>query len=98
MCRELTKKHETAFRTDLNEAIRYYETEEPKGECVLVIEGKPAEEIREEQKKAWQELSLEEHMELYEEQGIAHKEAMRLVARDRGISRRDVYQELLERQ
>ena len=98
VCRELTKKHETAFRTDLNEAIRYYETEEPKGECVLVIEGKPAEEIREEQKKAWQEISLEEHMELYEEQGITHKEAMRLVAKDRGMSRRDVYQELLERQ
>ncbi|MCI9679801.1 MAG: 16S rRNA (cytidine(1402)-2'-O)-methyltransferase [Lachnospiraceae bacterium] len=98
VCRELTKKHETAFRTDLNEAIRHYETEEPRGECVLVIEGKKAEEIQEERKKAWQELSLEEHMELYEEQGIAHKEAMRLVARDRGISRRDVYQELLERQ
>ena len=98
VCRELTKKHETAFRTDLNEAIRHYETEEPRGGCVLVIEGKKAEEIQEERKKAWQELSLEEHMELYEEQGIAHKEAMRLVARDRGISRRDVYQELLERQ
>lgn len=98
VCRELTKKHETAFRTDLNEAIRHYETEEPRGECVLVIEGKKAEEIQEERRKAWQELSLEEHMELYEEQGIAHKEAMRLVARDRGISRRDVYQELLERQ
>ena len=82
----------------MNEAIRHYETEEPRGECVLVIEGKKAEEIQEERKKAWQELSLEEHMELYEEQGIAHKEAMRLVARDRGISRRDVYQELLERQ
>ena len=95
VCRELTKKHETAFRTDLNEAIRHYETEEPRGECVLVIEGKKAEEIQEERKKAWQELSLEEHMELYEEQGIAHKEAMRLVARDRGISRRDVYQYLL---
>lgn len=97
VCRELTKKHETAFRTDLNEAIRHYETEEPRGECVLVIEGKKAEEIQEERKKAWQELSLEEHMELYEERGHSHKEAMRLVAGDRGVSRRDIYQELLGR-
>ena len=96
ICRELTKKYETAFRTNLQQAIHYYETEEPKGECVLVIEGKKAEEILEEQKKAWQELSLEEHMELYEEQGISHKEAMRLVAKDRGVSRRDIYQMLLE--
>ncbi|MCI9479189.1 MAG: 16S rRNA (cytidine(1402)-2'-O)-methyltransferase [Lachnospiraceae bacterium] len=96
ICRELTKKYETAFRTDFDEALRYYETEEPKGECVLVIEGKKAEEILEEQKAAWQELSLEEHMELYEEQGHSHKEAMRLVARDRGVSRRDIYQGLLE--
>lgn len=96
ICRELTKKYETAFRTDFDEALRCYETEEPKGECVLVIEGKKAEEILEEQKAAWQELSLEEHMELYEEQGHSRKEAMRLVARDRGVSRRDIYQGLLE--
>ena len=96
ICREITKKYETAFRTDFDEALRCYETEEPKGECVLVIEGKKAEEILEEQKAAWQELSLEEHMELYEEQGHSRKEAMRLVARDRGVSRRDIYQGLLE--
>lgn len=98
ICRELTKKYETAFRTDFQQAIRHYEAEEPRGECVLVIEGKKAEEVLEEQKKAWQELSLEEHMELYEEQGISRKEAMRLVAKDRGVSRREVYQELLEQQ
>lgn len=98
ICRELTKKYETAFRTDFEQAIHHYEAEEPRGECVLVIEGKKAQEVLEEQKKAWQELSLEEHMELYEEQGISHKEAMRLVAKDRGVSRREVYQELLEQQ
>lgn len=98
ICRELTKKYETAFRTDFQQAIHHYEAEEPRGECVLVIEGKKAQEVLEEQKKAWQELSLEEHMELYEEQGISHKEAMRLVAKDRGVSRREVYQELLEQQ
>lgn len=95
VCRELTKKYETAFRTDLEQAIRYYETEDPKGECVLVIEGKKAEELLEEEKKGWQELSIKEHMELYEEQGISKKDAMRMVAKDRGISRRDVYQKLL---
>lgn len=97
ICRELTKKYETAFRTDFQRAIHHYEAEEPKGECVLVIEGKKAETILEEQKKVWQELSLEEHMELYEEQGISHKEAMRLAAKDRGVSRREIYQELLEK-
>lgn len=95
VCRELTKKYETAFRTDFQQAIQYYGTEEPKGECVLVIEGKKTEEVLEEKKRAWQEVSLEEHMELYEKQGISHKEAMRLVAKDRGVSRRDIYQELL---
>lgn len=97
VCRELTKKYETAFRTDFQQAIQYYGTEEPKGECVLVIEGKKVEEVLEEKKRAWQEFSLEEHMELYEKQGISHKEAMRLVAKDRGVSRRDIYQELLEK-
>jgi 16S rRNA (cytidine1402-2'-O)-methyltransferase len=95
VCRELTKKYETAFRTDLEQAIRHYETEEPKGECVLVIEGKRTEEILRERREAWNELSLEEHMRLYEDQGIQRKEAMRLVAKDRGISKRDVYQALL---
>ena len=97
VCRELTKKYETAFRTDFQQAIQYYGTEEPNGECVLVIEGKKVEEVLEEKKRAWQEFSLEEHMELYEKQGISHKEAMRLVAKDRGVSRRDIYQELLEK-
>ena len=97
VCRELTKKYETAFRTDFQQAIQYYGTEEPKGECVLVIEGKKVEEVLEEKKRAWQEFSLEEHMELYEKQGISHKDAMRLVAKDRGVSRRDIYQELLEK-
>ena len=97
VCRELTKKYETAFRTDFQQAIQYYGTEEPKGDCVLVIEGKKVEEVLEEKKRAWQEFSLEEHMELYEKQGISHKEAMRLVAKDRGVSRRDIYQELLEK-
>lgn len=98
VCRELTKKHETVFRTNLKQALLYYETDEPRGECVLVIEGKKAEELQQERREAWQELPLEEHMELYEKQGNSRKEAMRLVAKDRGLSRRDVYQALLEKE
>jgi len=98
VCRELTKKYETAFRTTLEEAIRHYETEEPRGECVLVIEGRKLEDIRKERQEAWQEMSLEEHMNFYEEKGTPHKEAMRLVAKDRGMSKRDVYQALLNKE
>jgi 16S rRNA (cytidine1402-2'-O)-methyltransferase len=95
VCRELTKKHETAFVTTLEEAIRYYEMNEPKCECVLVMEGKSREDIRKEEVSKWEEMSIEEHMEYYLSQGIDKKEAMKLVAKDRGISKRDVYQQLL---
>lgn len=95
VCRELTKKHETTFITTLEEAIRYYEMNEPKGECVLVMEGKSREDIRREEVSKWEEMSIEEHMEYYQSQGIDKKEAMKLVAKDRGISKRDVYQQLL---
>ena len=95
VCRELTKKHETAFATTLEDAIQYYEINEPKGECVLVMEGKSREELRKEEVSKWEEMTIEEHMEYYLSQGIDKKEAMKLVAKDRGISKRDVYQKLL---
>ena len=95
VCRELTKKYETAFVTTLEEAIQYYEEHDPKGECVLVIEGRSREELRQEEVSKWEEMSIEEHMELYLGQGIDKKEAMKKVAKDRGISKRDVYQQLL---
>ena len=96
LCRELTKRYETAFQTTLSGAISYYQENEPKGEFVLVIQGKLQEELIQEERKAWESLSLEEHMAHYEEQGISRKEAMKLVAKDRGISKRDVYAALLE--
>lgn len=65
ICRELTKKFESAFQTTFEEALAHYETEEPKGECVIVIAGKPVEEIREEEIRAWEEMPIEEHMEHY---------------------------------
>lgn len=95
VCRELTKKHETAFVTSLEAALHYYEENEAKGECVLVLEGKSRAELRQEEVSKWEEMSIEEHMEFYMTQGIGKKEAMKLVAKDRGIAKRDVYQELL---
>ncbi len=95
LCRELTKRYETAFQTTLSGAISYYQENEPKGEFVLVIQGKSQEELLQEEQATWETLSLEEHMAHYEEQGISRKEAMKLVAKDRGISKREVYAKLL---
>ena len=95
ICRELTKKHETAFVTTLEEAILYYEANEPKGECVLVLEGRSREELRQEEVAKWEEMTIEEHMDYYLKQGIQKKEAMKMVAKDRGVSKRDIYQNLL---
>ena len=95
VCRELTKTHETVFRTTVSEALSYYETVEPRGECVLVIEGKNRLEIQQEQERSWEAISIEEHMKRYLDGGTDKKEAMKLVAKDRGMKKRDVYQYLL---
>lgn len=96
LCRELTKIHETTFSTTIADAISHYETQEPKGEFVLIIEGKSIQRLQEEKQQKWQQMPLNEHMEYYEAQGISHKDSMKLVAKDRGISKRDVYSMLLE--
>ena len=96
LCRELTKRYETAFRSTLQELLAYYEMEEPKGECVLVIEGRSRKEMEEEAQQEWSAMPLQEHMAYYENQGIARKEAMKLVAKDRGVGKRDIYQQLLD--
>lgn len=95
LCRELTKRFETVFPTTLKGALGYYEENEPKGEYVLVIEGMDPKCIRQEVQREWEKLTIEEHMKIYEKQGIERKEAMKKVAADRGISKRDVYQALL---
>ena len=95
LCRELTKKHETAFASTIEDILRYYETQEPKGECVLVIEGKNRAELVQEERARWEEMSIEKHMEVYLGQGMDKKEAMKAVAKDRGVSKRDIYQALL---
>ena len=97
VCRELTKKYETAFTTTLEEAALYYGEHEPKGECVLVVEGRSrSEAVREEQEK-WEDMSIEAHMEYYTSRGMAKKEAMKTVAKDRGVQKREIYN-YLERQ
>lgn len=96
VCRELTKKHETVFATTLSDACGYYENHEPKGECVLVLEGKSRLEIIEEEKERWEEITVEKHMEYYVNQGIDRKEAMKLVAKDRRVGKREIYKSLLE--
>jgi len=97
LCRELTKKHETAFQTTIEELIRYYSEEKPLGECVLVIQGKSRQEMEKEAQASWESIPIEEHMQQYEEKGISGKEAMKLVAKDRGITKRDVYQYLINK-
>jgi len=96
VCRELTKKHEEKIQTTFSALLSYYEEKEPRGEYVLVICGKNREDIVKEQQASWEEMSIEAHMEHYESQGIDHKEAMKLVAKDRGVSKRDIYQYLVK--
>lgn len=95
LCRELTKKHETAFHTTIEDLITFYTTEKPLGECVLVVEGKSHQEMKEEQQASWEKITIEDHMKIYEEKGYSRKEAMKLVANDRGVTKRDIYQYLI---
>lgn len=95
ICKELTKRYENNFRTTISEAIAYYNENDPKGEYVLVIEGRSIDELEEEEIRQWDQVSLEEHMDIYLNKGMSKKEAMKAVASDRGISKREVYQQLL---
>ena len=94
VCKELTKKHEWSMAfSSISEAERYFsETEEPRGEYVLVIEGVDPAAVAAREQEAWSGMTIPEHMEIYLSQGMDKKEAMRAVAKDRGVSRRDVYQ------
>ena len=94
VCRELTKAHEEIILSTLGKAAAYFEEKEPKGEFVLVIKGRSAGETAKEEQDQWKDLSVEEHVALYTDRGIDRKEAMRLAAKDRGISRRDIYNSL----
>ena len=94
--KELTKVHEQVLRTTLSEAIRHFKEEEPRGEYVLVVEGRSFEEKQQEQEASWQSLSIEEHLQMYEAQGLDRKEAMKRAAKDRGVSKREIYDAVMK--
>ena len=96
ICRELTKKFESVMPTTIDEAIAFHEENEPRGEYVLVIEGRSREEEQAQKAQQFEEMSIAEHVQLYEQQGLDRKAAMKAAADDRGISKRDVYQALLQ--
>ncbi len=97
LCRELTKKFETVLPTTIKEAISLYEREEPRGEYVLVIEGKSLSQKREEERESWLGMSIEEHMTYYTKTGMDEKSAMKQVAKDRRVPKREIYQHLLSK-
>ena len=92
--KELTKKYERVFKTTLSSAVEHYKNEEPRGEYVLILEGKSLKDIQEEDKEEWEKLSIEEHMKVYMDKGMKEREAMKQVAKDRGVSKRDIYAHL----
>lgn len=92
VCRELTKKHETFFKTILSEAKSFYEANEPKGECIIVVKGESREAIIEETRKQWDYMTIPEHIKMYMSQGMDKKEATKQVAKDRGVPKRDIYE------
>ena len=96
ICKELTKRHEKNWLTTLDEAIEWYEANDARGEYVLVLEGADEKALEEERQAAWDAMSIEDHMDLYLAKGQSKKEAMKSVAADRGITKRDVYQYLLQ--
>ncbi len=95
ICRELTKKYEEAFQTTIGGAIEYYSDKEPKGEYVLVIAGKQEEEIEQEKRQQWESMTVQEHVNYYIRQGKEKKEAMKLTAKDRGVPKREIYNQLI---
>lgn len=96
LCRELTKLHEEILRLTLEEAICHYEKILPRGEYVLVVEGKTIEEIDREEKALWENISVEEHIKSYMDKGCTKKEAIKMVARDRKMPKSEVYKYSLE--
>lgn len=96
ICRELTKLHEEILRMTLDEAVRYHEDKEPRGEHVLVIQGRSEKELKEEKELRYKDMDIKEHVRLYEAEGLDRKSAMKKAAADRGVSKRDIYNALLK--
>lgn len=96
VCKELTKRHENCLRATLAEAVGFYEENEPKGEFVLVLEGADPKEQKEQEQQQWQQMPLQKHMDRYLSQGLSKKDAMKAVAKDRGMQKREIYNLLLQ--
>ncbi|MEE1228533.1 MAG: 16S rRNA (cytidine(1402)-2'-O)-methyltransferase [Lachnospiraceae bacterium] len=96
ICKELTKRHEKKMLTSLEKAVAFYEENDPRGEYVLVIEGKSFSELAKEEAKSWEQMSIPDHMQIYLDQGMDRKSAMKKVAKDRGVGKREIYQALLD--
>ena len=95
--KELTKIHESVRRMSLGEAVTFTEEEQPRGEYVLVIEGKSRAEEEEKTRERFLSMSLEDHMQMYLDEGLDKKAAMKAVAGDRGVSKSEIYKRLLDR-
>ncbi|WP_392486838.1 16S rRNA (cytidine(1402)-2'-O)-methyltransferase [Haloimpatiens sp. FM7315] len=96
ICRELTKLHEQILRYSMDDAICYYENNEPKGEFVLIVEGKSLEDIEKENQKIWEELTIEEHIKKYISEGLSKKDAIKKTSKDRGLPKSEVYRYSLD--
>ncbi len=94
ICRELTKKFEEVLEMTIEGALEYFEVTEPKGEMVLIIEGLNHEDAQARAQQKWDQISIREHVDHYMARGMEEKGAMKEAAKDRGISKRDVYREL----
>ena len=97
LCRELTKRYEEVVCTTFSQALLQFQLKEPKGEYVIVVEGKSVKELMEEKHQSWEGISIQEHMEQYIHSGMDRKAAMKAVAKDRGIQKREIYQYFLKK-
>lgn len=93
LARELTKVHEEIIRTTLDGAVDYYNETAPRGEYVLVIEGaSPSTEVSDDE-CFWKDLSVTEHVDKYIADGMDSKAAIKTAADDRGVPKREIYNE-----
>ena len=96
LCRELTKRYEEKTKTTFSEALQKYETVDPRGEYVVIIEGKTENDVENRDNRQWNDITIEEQMEIYMNRGLERGEAMKQVAKMRGLRKREVYEALLE--
>jgi 16S rRNA (cytidine1402-2'-O)-methyltransferase len=97
LARELTKRFEEVIRCSLYEAMERYQSEAPKGEFVVMIEGLDEKILIENDRDKYSDLSIEEHVQMYTEAGMTKKDAIKKVADDRGIIKRDVYNVVMKK-